>query len=353
MTAGRKNAGRIRGRRDGILYGRGRGGAARAPEPVRGKQLGRVGPGDGEALHEADDLPGKDDGEQGIAYAFQRNIGEGKGEYDKVAHKIGPAYVPARQMGYAHGKGVVSARSAAGTDAQPHAHPYEQRAQNGGRQRHGGQMRPEVGKTLKESVEQRKAAARHERIKDEVPSHELPAEKVAEGVHDEAGPGGRNVEPVLKQERGSQNAAFRHAGKGMYLIKAEGQNGAACKIHEAQPGRKRERHGNTPVAEKGMRLNAAGGKSGGQDDFGREPDGRNDRFLRRAERRHERRLRTGKAQRRPCAGHEKREALLSGSVPEASFKDGCASGVPPYLQRKGGKKHSDECSYRQYKAGRR
>ena len=44
----------------------------------------------------------------------------------------------------------------------------------------------------------------------------------------------------MQQQRCAQNAAFRDAGKRVDVVKAEGQNGAACEIEQAQLG-ERER----------------------------------------------------------------------------------------------------------------
>ena len=195
------------------------------------------------ALHETDELTGEYDGEQGIADAFKRNVGEGEEQDDDVADEIGPADVPAREVGYAHGQGVVAARGSLGADAQAHAHAYEKCSGDGGQKRQIRDARPERRKGFEEGVEEGEAAPCDDGIEHEVSAHEHPSEQIAEGVHDETRPCGGYLEPVLEQQGGAEYAALGHAGEGVDVVEAEGQNGAAGEIEKAQSWGNAGKHG--------------------------------------------------------------------------------------------------------------
>ena len=50
----------------------------------------------------------------------------------------------------------------------------------------------------------------------------------------------------MQKQRGAEYAAFGHTGKGMDIVEAEGQDGAAGKIHEDESGGKGKSHGKSP-----------------------------------------------------------------------------------------------------------
>ena len=197
----------------------------------------------GAFLEEADDLPGEQHREQRPAHAFQRDVAQGEQENEHVAHKIGPLDVPAREVRSRHGEGVVAAGGAACTHADAYAYAYEGRPCEGGHARMRGQRRPERREELAHGIGQREAAASHGGIEDEVAPQYAPAYEVAQGVHHEAGPRGRYAEPVLEQERRAQDAAFRHAGEGVDIAKAEGEYGRTEQIQQALAQREAEGQG--------------------------------------------------------------------------------------------------------------
>ena len=59
------------------------------------------------------------------------------------------------------------------------------------------------------------------------------ADEIAQKVEDEAGNSGRDMQPVVHKERKPQEAALRYAGKGMDIVQAKGEDGAAHEAIEA------------------------------------------------------------------------------------------------------------------------
>ena len=180
----------------------------------------------GDFLNETDDLPGKNDGQQGKADAPHGDIAQRQKQHDQVGQKINPFDAPAGHMRYAHGKRVVSARRAAASDAKSRADADKTGTDQRGKKRVRRKLRPERGKALIEPVAQREAGGGKKGIGEKTPSEELPAENVAQNVQNGAGNGRGEGKPVLQQKRQTENAALRDAADRMYVVKAEGEKGA-------------------------------------------------------------------------------------------------------------------------------
>ena len=137
-----------------------------------------------------------------------------------------------------HRQRVVAARRAARAHTHPYAYADEQRADHRGQQRHVRQLRPERIEPLKNRVERGKTAARKDGIEDKGAPQRAPSADIAGRVEHKPRDGGRNAEPVVQQQRQPQHAALRHAGEGMDVVQAKGENGAAeNRQRAAAPGK--------------------------------------------------------------------------------------------------------------------
>lgn len=108
-----------------------------------------------------------------------------------------------RHVGKAHRKRIVSARGTADPHAEPGTDADEDCAEQGCGKRHIGKLRPQGRKLLTDPVRQGEAGAGKNGVGDELPPQKFPSHRVAGEVHDEAGYGWGDMEPVIKQKRHS------------------------------------------------------------------------------------------------------------------------------------------------------
>ena len=106
-------------------------------------------------------------------------------------------------VGPTSAKRIVSARGTADPYAEPGTDADEDRAEQGCGKRHIGKLRPQGRKLLTDAVRQGEAGAGKNGVGDELPPQKFPSHRVAGEVHDEAGHGWGDMEPVIKQKRHS------------------------------------------------------------------------------------------------------------------------------------------------------
>ena len=127
-----------------------------------------------------------------------------------------------------HGQSVVPAGGAARPYTQPYPKPHKQGAEQGGGQRMAGDFRVYRGKQFKQPVPQGEASAGDDRQADEAAAQNAPAEQIAQSVEYKGAESRRQAQPMVQQQGKPQYAALGNSGKGMDIIKAKGQNTAAC-----------------------------------------------------------------------------------------------------------------------------
>lgn len=177
---------------------------------------------EGNALHEADDLPGEHDGEERTDEVGRRKIADRERKDDQVADEIDALQRLAHQLVQRHGQCIIAAGCAARADAETHADADKERTDDGSYQRHAGQLGPERRGLLKERIEQGEAAACDDGIENEHRAERPEAEEIARGIEHEAGCGWRDAQPVVQKQREPENAALRDTGKGVHIVQAEG-----------------------------------------------------------------------------------------------------------------------------------
>ena len=109
-------------------------------------------------LNQADDLPRKNDGQQGIGDPFHRDIAQREPKNRQITDEIDSLDGNFQHMGQAHGKGVISTAGSFLPDDQSHANTDETGAKNGSNQRMSGQIRKKIGTVFPDSQEKGKAA---------------------------------------------------------------------------------------------------------------------------------------------------------------------------------------------------
>ena len=170
------------------------------------------------------DKRGQRDREQGIEDLFEGNIGQRQHQHDKVGDEIGERQSAACQLVQDQRDRIVAARCAALAHDQSHAAADEQRTDERGNERHGGQIGQQIADPLKNVVKQGKAEAGNDGVFQKIFAEQFESREIADDVDADLGNAGRDAEPVVEQQCHAEDAALGDLALRVHVEKPESKD---------------------------------------------------------------------------------------------------------------------------------